>query len=81
MNDRGALLRSARGASKHTKAASTDETPASIPASPQTEPANHVDMAADPALDPCLAYLRKTTRKYELDKYAPRNKAANILQR
>jgi hypothetical protein len=38
-------------------------------------------MAAAPALDPCTAYLRKTTRKYEMDKYAPRAKAPNILQR
>jgi len=80
MTDRGALLRSARGAPKHTKAASVGEQPASIPASPP-EPANHEDMAADPALDPCTAYLRKTTRKYEFDKYASRRRAANILQR
>jgi hypothetical protein len=38
-------------------------------------------MAADPAFDPCLEYLRKTTRKYELDKLHARPRAANILQR
>ena len=80
MTARGALLRPARGASEHTKAASVGEQPASIPASPP-EPANHEDMAAAPAFDPCLEYLRKTTRKYELDKYSPRAKAPNILQR
>jgi len=38
-------------------------------------------MAATPTLDPCTEYLRRTTRKYEFDKYAPRQRAANILQR
>jgi hypothetical protein len=81
MTARGALLRPARGAPEHTKAASVGEQPVSIPASPVLTEPHYEDMAAAPALDPCTAYLRKTTRKYEMDKYAPRAKAPNILQR